>query len=397
MNLGDAAGDAYFAIFKLGVPAMCRNSTFGPCTPSTNIQGFNVFMQFVIETDERLGPYAQCNPDVDTGVYKCEHWFGGSDCWFNTTTHPEWTRDFADVCSFEECQCPALQHAVIGREAINETSPFPQGPAQWPQQCSMSFQAVGPIVFDERVSPLLKRFNSSEGDCCAACDSDAMQPPAVPFSESCFLTTYFRNTSICELHGFRQVKSPKAIPMPGAYSAFRQPPASPAQKVTKQSFGYMGRTLMPGAWYSAPSGGHCKEGQVMGKDCWWRLVSTGRTVNSSCVDARMSESIVKRNQSCFDSCEDASDQSSDCWIKCFFDIIVGNNGHPGVTRPEVLEPFERAFLPMADGGCPDVPPCTEPCLPPCWAVPKGEPCNQTSALPFGLPAEAASGAAEVIM
>ncbi len=32
----------------------------------------------------RLGPYAQCNPDLATGVYNCSHWFGSKGCWYNS-------------------------------------------------------------------------------------------------------------------------------------------------------------------------------------------------------------------------------------------------------------------------------------------------------------------------
>ena len=37
---------------------------------------------------------------------------------------------------------------------------------------------------------------------------------------------------------------------------------------------------------------------------------------------------------------------------------------------DVLDP---AFAPGT--GCPPVPDCPDPCLPPCWAVPEGDPCT----------------------
>merc|ERR1719253_656779 len=177
--------------------------------------------------------------------------------------------------------------------------------------------------------------------------------PKVPWSEACVITMYYANTSTCELRGYKQPghgRPPDPTPMPGAFSAYREPSASPATKVVQQSYTYMGRTMMPGSWFSTPSAGHCKEGQEIGRDCWWRLVGTGRTVNASCVDDRISESVVKRNQSCFARCKDPLDKASDCWIKCFFDIVVGNNGKPGITRAEAMEPFESAFLDPSVGG-----------------------------------------------
>eukprot|EP00928_Gymnodinium_smaydae_P028887 TRINITY_DN21909_c0_g1_i2.p2 TRINITY_DN21909_c0_g1~~TRINITY_DN21909_c0_g1_i2.p2 ORF type:complete len:146 (-),score=18.92 TRINITY_DN21909_c0_g1_i2:298-735(-) len=132
---------------------------------------------------------------------------------------------------------------------------------------------------------------------------------------------------------------------------------------------------MPARWFSTTDKGRCREGQVVGRDCWWRQIETVRIVNASCVDDKFMASVVGRNRSCFGACSDPRDISSDCWIKCFFDIITGDDKHPGLSRETLVGDFAAAFAPPSEGGCAEVPPCAAPCLPPCWAVPPGTPCD----------------------
>ena len=132
---------------------------------------------------------------------------------------------------------------------------------------------------------------------------------------------------------------------------------------------------MNGSWFSTQKAGECAPGQTVGEDCWWRQVKQTANVNATCVNDKMIDAVVaRRGGSCFDDCADPKDQSSVCWITCFFETINGNEtaGLAPTNRSLILDAFVGAF---AATGCPEVPACPEPCHPPCWAVPKGNPCT----------------------
>ena len=67
-------------------------------------------------------------------------------------------------------------------------------------------------------------------------------------------------------------------------------------------------------------------------------------------------------------------QSSTCWVLCLFETLTGNaSTTPPVVAMNVsavISAFEDAF-----DSCESVPDCPDPCLPPCWGVPAGQPCD----------------------
>lgn len=125
---------------------------------------------------------------------------------------------------------------------------------------------------------------------------------------------------------------------------------------------------MNGTWYSTEAPGECEAGQVVGKDCAWRLVKQTRNINATCVNNNVVNVITSRNESCFDGCgPDKHNRQSTCWIECLFDIISGTGqSNPPMTAEEIVSPFKKSFQSNdpADGGCPEVPPCPPPCNPP---------------------------------
>merc|ERR1712100_837767 len=118
----------------------------------------------------------------------------------------------------------------------------------------------------------------------------------------------------------------------------------PAQEMYFKGLQYVHSSMMPAYWYSTPEAGRCSEGQIVGRDCWWRVLETKRFVNNSCVEDRIIDRIVKRNQTCFDGCPDPADHASDCWVTCFYSTILGNSTVPGVTHDEITADFQSAFL-----------------------------------------------------
>ena len=135
-----------------------------------------------------------------------------------------------------------------------------------------------------------------------------------------------------------------------------------------------------GTWYSTQEAGRCKPGQVVGKDCWWREIEQTAQVNASCVNDFMIHKVMARRKgACLDQCPNPTDEDSDCFIRCLFETLVGNSSAspplPPTPREVIVDAFEAAFAP---GGCTQVPDCPKPCLPPCWGVPKDNPCDPSS-------------------
>ena len=75
-----------------------------------------------VEADSRFGDYAECNPDAHTGVFACAHHhhggFGPTECWYNSTSNPQWKSQFADECSMSHCKCDAVEVLSVGVEYV---------------------------------------------------------------------------------------------------------------------------------------------------------------------------------------------------------------------------------------------------------------------------------------
>lgn len=380
LDTGDAAGDAYFGLYELSTALLCKpgEGAFGvACTNKGILQipGFNVYTEFVVEADSRMGPYAECNPDPNTGIFACAHWHfgsGGGSCWYNSTQNPEWATEFADVCTRDSCSCDAVFSKAVGEQLTNHSS-GQKLPPGWPAQCSAQGAfPFGPVKF-AKGAQLLREFDIDESGCCAAC----------PLMQKCTATTWRNSTTggpgRCQLINVAWNPTSGSVPTEpdaSAMSAFyiKQ---SPDSKLVNQAVAHMQKVFQPAHWYSTQAAGKCEPGQVVGKDCWWRIAETRRNVNASCVNDAMLASISKKNATCFNSCPNPADRESDCWLRCLFTTIAGDGtaAAPGISRADAIIPFERAFADPSDGGCPPIPPCPEPCLPECWAVPAGAKCR----------------------
>ena len=79
-------------------------------------------------------------------------------------------------------------------------------------------------------------------------------------------------------------------------------------------------------------------------------------MNQSCVDGRVVDAVKKaRGNACWENCgPHATNSTSSCWIRCFYDTILkGGNGEP-MTAAEIAGPFVAAFEPVSQGGCASV-------------------------------------------
>ena len=121
--------------------------------------------------------------------------------------------------------------------------------------------------------------------------------------------------------------------------------------------------LLEGSWISTPAAGECATGLRPGdgrSNCTWRAVATETVVNYTCANSRVGAAVIGANPACFAPCPDGRSpfprNATDCWLRCYFNTLLGNAtyGLPGMNKSDVVAPFERAFAPEEQGGCPDL-------------------------------------------
>jgi len=111
-----------------------------------------------------------------------------------------------------------------------------------------------------------------------------------------------------------------------------------------------------GQWQSFRKEGRCNVNSPMGS-CGWRVLST-KTVNESCLRDSLITTVESTSPDCFKACG-ARNETSPCWIGCFFDTILGPDAaHASgydIVKGMPLDHLERgwtkAFQPAKDGGC----------------------------------------------
>jgi hypothetical protein len=116
--------------------------------------------------------------------------------------------------------------------------------------------------------------------------------------------------------------------------------------------------MLNGTWYSTRHEGQCAPGQELGKDCWWRVKETINTVNATCVNNRLVANVQTKRPACWQGCPQPKNISSDCFIECLFETMIGNETSTPVVQPmapaDIIAPFVKAFAKEAEGGCPVV-------------------------------------------
>merc|ERR1712136_441131 len=81
-------------------------------------------------------------------------------------------------------------------------------------------------------------------------------------------------------------------------------------------------------------------------------------VEDTCVRDKLMTHVEEAAPSCFQDCGPRN-QTSSCWIGCFFDTLLGQEArnssrHPlgGMTIEDIQRGFlQSAFLPVSEGGC----------------------------------------------
>lgn len=356
MDTGDAAGDTFFGLYELTFPMLCSNPRFQRSIgcinePILSIPGFNVYKKFIVEADARFGEYAQCNPNPDTGQFFCAH-FGESSCW---DSDPVSAKAFAGVCDPAVCKCEAYQTLALGAETL-ASSYGPGSNATLPKGCPAGKDSLEPLP-GYRLKGLAYNTSSgvSEAECCSLCTSD-LSRPLFP----CAGYAFDNVTMTCKRFGLILGASRSSE----TNSAIRPNPTD------SPIFTYIGKLahLLGGNWYSTQAAGECKPGQAIGSGCWWRLIREVRNVNATCVNGRVVNRVIASRPACWQGCPQPTNTSSECWINCLFETIVGNATAtppvPSMQKAELIGAFEGAFADEAEGGCAELPPCPPPCNPP---------------------------------
>ena len=153
--------------------------------------------------------------------------------------------------------------------------------------------------------------------------------------------------------------------------------------------------LLGGVWFSTRREGQCATGAALGTDgCTWRLVREQRAVEEYCVNEHVLGAVEQAAEahvlecggaaaggrsrssssssssrcsssastSCFAACPlvtnstgrrtPAYNRSTDCYIDCFYDALGAGGGASIVSKSELVDAWNAAFGPEAQGGCP---------------------------------------------
>jgi len=118
-----------------------------------------------------------------------------------------------------------------------------------------------------------------------------------------------------------------------------------------------------GEWYSLVSR---DEGTM------WRNATTLKKINAACQSRALDKLVQQTGQACFDACPQPTNQSSTCWVDCFFATVLGPDADtttkpPGSQQGAMdVDQLATAWLSgfgsddPSEGGCPPCP-ATGPC------------------------------------
>ena len=125
-----------------------------------------------------------------------------------------------------------------------------------------------------------------------------------------------------------------------------------------------------GTWYSTTKEGWC--GNSGTNSCQWRVAHAAKRVNKTCSDRSIYTAAERHaaaaGSTCFHDCGAKTGNahrniSSPCWIKCFYDAVLGPSGSKpgydnataaGMTTAEIREIWQAPFQSEDEslGGCP---------------------------------------------
>lgn len=124
-------------------------------------------------------------------------------------------------------------------------------------------------------------------------------------------------------------------------------------------------SLLGGEWYSTTTQSDCSRKNSSTDKCAWRTLENKKTVNATCANGNVHKAVEARGEKCFGQCAQPTNSTSDCWILCFVETVLGRDPlnmnktlAAPMTADELTVPWLKSFTSEspADGGCPALPP-----------------------------------------
>ena len=131
--------------------------------------------------------------------------------------------------------------------------------------------------------------------------------------------------------------------------------------------------LLGGHWYSTVESGLC--GGKTATACTWRVAEVVKKVSRTCHNQGVFAAVQVHGRACFDTCPQPRNSSSECWIRCYYNTMLGPNSGTGFGEPNSsylaghmpIATLEDAWLAAfrsddpEQGGCPNlIPPPPAP-------------------------------------
>ena len=104
-----------------------------------------------------------------------------------------------------------------------------------------------------------------------------------------------------------------------------------------------------GVWFSHPAAGMCKLHRYVGdgSGCTWRVVEKQRTIHAPCMYTRIDSAVEQHNKSCFRSCKQPYNHTSDCYLECYSETVNA------MAEKDLKRHWLGAFALESEGGCPE--------------------------------------------
>ncbi len=326
-----------------------------------------VYLKLTVELNPLFGPYAECNPDPATGIFKCDPKLVGD----GNGTHCICSRPGPD------CGCANMKHRAVGRDYIFS------GNGGGSASCIKHNQS-------QCDSMCFCHWNTRDGQCAPwGCGNNTEQTTCV--TEQC------NGGRMCQWHPSFGTRAPLVGGDDTCIDMVCD--TQTTETLCENSFGCSwdndtkgclqgggsGGTIVDhwradldtaisGHWYSTQKVSEALSlrsdqqlGAVSIADAvlpTWRIARVDAVKHASCVNDAMLHQIHQRNSSCFAGCPGGvKNSTSDCYVRCLFDGLLGNQrsgslplgGGLNATGQLLLSAFEHAFEHEAHGGCPELP------------------------------------------
>eukprot|EP01060_Flectonema_neradi_P035187 TRINITY_DN63_c0_g1_i7.p1 TRINITY_DN63_c0_g1~~TRINITY_DN63_c0_g1_i7.p1 ORF type:complete len:531 (+),score=123.33 TRINITY_DN63_c0_g1_i7:59-1594(+) len=294
----------------------------------------------------------------------------GFACWYD---NPDYNVTFDKYCSRSECNCEAVDWLSVGRELhamCFKKSSEEKKSKKLPQPVTATdpsdYWKCNDLLFQHCADTLSQKESCLE---CAkrsslpsTCEPDWIDSLCSASLERCNSTVVslcgpITDIATCRDCAFSEKFESQMIASHCNNSLINDAcmmndPSSKADQYEEwiMNFG----CLMNGTWYSTTDNGYCNG--TITDDCWWNVDGAIRTVNQTCVDGNVVNAVYNYNSTCFQTCPQPHNISTNCVVDCLFINIFGENGAPPMDTNILTDAFLKSFSETdpSEGGCPEI-------------------------------------------